>query len=289
MNSEAVGLPGEHVGDERASRGGPDSDRLEGQTDERVRVWGVPFAPLTLTATLKAIFNMIEAGKPSHIITANTHYVMLSEHDRELRLINDKAALIVADGMPLVWGSRLNGSPLPERVAGSDMLPLICEQAAGKGYRLFLLGGAEGVADEAAQRLTARYPGLQFAGTACPPFREWTPEEDAELIGRIRSAKTDILLLSLTMPRADRWIAAHLDALGVPVVFNVGAAVDFAAGRVRRAPRWMQKLGLEWAFRIGLEPRRLFGRYARNAWFIARMLARDVGQATRGRRSPRTP
>src|SRR5262249_46369912 len=100
-----------------------------------------------------------------------------------------------------------------------------------------------------------------------------------ELIARIRSARPDLLIAAFTMPKGERWLAANLAALGVPVVVNVGAAIDFAAGRVRRAPRWMQKTGLEWAFRLGLEPKRLFGRYARNAWFIARMVARDLGRS----------
>jgi N-acetylglucosaminyldiphosphoundecaprenol N-acetyl-beta-D-mannosaminyltransferase len=122
-------------------------------------------------------------------------------------------------------------------------------------------------------------------GTACPPFRDWTPQEEAGLIGRIRAARPDLLLTAFTMPKGERWLAANLEAMGVPVGVNVGAAIDFAAGRVRRAPRWMQRAGLEWAFRLGREPRRLFGRYARNAWFLAGMVARDLGPAA-GRRRP---
>src|SRR5262249_52981935 len=150
--------------------------------------------------------------------------------------------------------------------------------AARKGHRLFLLGGAEGVAEEAARQLGARYPGLQVVGTECPPFRELTGEEESALIARIRAARPDLLIAAYTMPKGERWLGTHLDALGVPVVVNVGAAIDFAAGRVRRAPRWMQRTGLEWAFRLGQEPRRLFARYARNAWFVARMVGRDLGR-----------
>ena len=123
-----------------------------------------------------------------------------------------------------------------------------------------------------------RYPGLQVVGTLCPPFGEWTPEEEQEIIGRIRSSGADILMTAFTMPRGERWLSARRDALGVPVVINVGAALDFAAGRIRRAPRWMQKIGLEWAFRLGLEPRRLFRRYARNGWFLARSAAKALRQ-----------
>jgi N-acetylglucosaminyldiphosphoundecaprenol N-acetyl-beta-D-mannosaminyltransferase len=143
---------------------------------------------------------------------------------------------------------------------------------------VFFLGGADGVAEEAARRLGERYPGLRIAGFESPPFRELTEEEQDALAARIRKAKADILLVAFTMPNGERWLATNLDSLGVPVGVNVGAAIDFAAGRVNRAPVWIQQAGLEWAFRLWLEPRRLFTRYARNAWFCARMVCRDLGK-----------
>ena len=150
---------------------------------------------------------------------------------------------------------------------------------------MFLLGGADGVAEEAAARLGDRYPGLQVVGIEHPPFREPTPEEEAALVERIQAARADILFVAFGQPKGERFIVRYLERLAVPVSVQVGASLDFAAGRVRRAPRWMQKCGLEWAFRLGLEPRRLFGRYARNALFVARMIARDVRQAASFRRS----
>ena len=252
-----------------------------------VWVWGVPLAPLTLAETVAAVSDLIEANQPTYFITANTHYAMLTEENPDLRAINTRAAFILADGAPLVWASRWQGSPLPERVAGSDLIFELSAEAAKRGHRLFLLGGAEGVALEAARRLVVRYPGLQVVGVECPPFRELAAEEEQALTARIRSALPDLLITAFTMPRGERWLAANCDALGVPVTVNVGAAINFAADRVRRAPRWMQKFGLEWAFRLGLEPRRLFGRYARNAWFIARMISRNLGAVTGRRRVPR--
>jgi N-acetylglucosaminyldiphosphoundecaprenol N-acetyl-beta-D-mannosaminyltransferase len=242
--------------------------------DARVWVWGVPFAPLTLEESVAAVSRLIREGRPSFFITANTHYAMLTEQLPDLRAINDRAAFILADGKPLVWASRLLGSPLPERVAGSDLIFHLCEAAAREGFRIFLLGGGEGVAEEAARQLVGRYPGLQVVRTICPPFRELTADEHAALIGEVRAASPDLLIAAFTQPNGERWLSANLEALGVPVVVNFGAAIDFAAGRVRRAPRWMQRTGMEWAFRLWLEPRRLAGRYARNAWFIARMLVR---------------
>jgi N-acetylglucosaminyldiphosphoundecaprenol N-acetyl-beta-D-mannosaminyltransferase len=229
---------------------------------------------MTLAETVAAVGGLIEAGAPNYFITANTHYAMLTKGSPELEAINAGAAFIVADGAPLVWASRRAGSPLPERVAGSDLIFELSAEAARRGYRLFFLGGAKGVAAEAARRLGERYPGLQVVGTECPPFRALSADEEEGLVGRIRAARPDILLVAFGQPKGERWIHRHLESLGVPVSVQVGASLDFAAGRVRRAPRWMQKSGLEWAFRLGLEPRRLFSRYARNAWFIARMIAR---------------
>ena len=238
----------------------------------RVWVWGLPLTPMTRGETVAAVSRLIRGGRPSFFITAPTHYAMLAEQLPDLRAINERAAFIVADGKPLVWASRMLGSPLPERVAGSDLIFHLCEEAAREGYRVFLLGGDDGVAEVAAQRLVGLYPGLRMVGTACPPFRELSEDEHAALIESIRSASPDLLMAAFTMPRGERWLSTNVEALGVPVVANVGAAIDFAAGRVRRAPRWMQRVGLEWAYRLWLEPRRLAGRYARNAWFIARML-----------------
>lgn len=235
-----------------------------------VWVWGVPFAPMTLTEAVAAVSELIRAGRPSFFITAPTHYAMLTEECPDLREINDRAAFIVADGKPLVWASRMQGKPLPERVAGSDLIFHLCEEAAREGSRVFLLGGGEGVAEEAARRLVARYPSLRIVGTECPPFREPTPEEESALLDQIRTAAPDLLFVAFGQPKGERWILEHYERLGVPVSVQVGASLDFAAGRVRRAPRWMQKTGLEWVFRLALEPRRLAGRYARNAWFILR-------------------
>ncbi len=233
--------------------------------------------------TVKAICDLIDLRVPAYIITANTHYAMLTEQDVDLREINEAAALIIADGAPLVWASRWKREPLPERVAGSDLILELSSEAARRGFRLFLLGGAEGVAVEAARRLCGRYPGLRVVGTECPSLQHLNGEEEAALIARIRAAKPDILLVAFGQPKGERWIYRHLDELVVPVSIQVGASLDFAAGMIRRAPRWMQRIGLEWAFRVALEPRRLFWRYARDAWFLVRVFARQLRQPA-GRR-----
>jgi N-acetylglucosaminyldiphosphoundecaprenol N-acetyl-beta-D-mannosaminyltransferase len=243
---------------------------------DRVWILGIPFVRLRMAGTVQAICDLIDRRDPAYIITANLHYAMLTEQHVDLRAINEAAALIIADGAPLVWASRWNGEPLPERVAGSDLIFELSSVAAQRGFRLFLLGGAEGVAVEAAHRLCARYPGLRVVGTECPSLQHLSGEEEAALVARIRAARPDILLVAFGQPKGERWIYRHRDELLVPVSIQVGASLDFAAGMIRRAPRWMQKAGLEWAFRVALEPRRLFWRYAGDAWFLVRVFVRRL-------------
>jgi N-acetylglucosaminyldiphosphoundecaprenol N-acetyl-beta-D-mannosaminyltransferase len=246
-------------------------------------IWGLPLSPLTRSETADEAIRLVEAGEPSFFITANVHYAMLADQDPLLRAINARARFLVADGAPLVWASRWKGTPLPERVAGSDLIYDVCERAAARNYRLYFLGGAEGVAKTVAQKLSQLYPGIEVVGTLSPPHRELTEEEEERLVAEIRAAKPHILLLAYSMPRGEVWIARNHERLGVPLCLQVGATFDFVAGRVRRAPLGWQKLGMEWAYRLWLEPTRLFPRYVRNAWFVLRMLARDLTPGSGGR------
>lgn len=242
---------------------------------EAVWIWGLPLVPWTRPETADRVMALVEANRPCYFITANVHYAMLTADDPRLRALNEGAAFLVADGAPLVWASRWLGTPLPERVAGSDLIHDLAARAAARGLRLFLLGGAPGIAEEAARRLGERYPGLVIAGTAAPPHRPLQAEELTRLLDLIRTARPDLLLVAFGQPKGEFWIAEHLEALGVPVSVQIGATLDFVAGRVRRAPRWLQRVGLEWAYRMWLEPRRLAPRYARNAAFLARRVASD--------------
>jgi N-acetylglucosaminyldiphosphoundecaprenol N-acetyl-beta-D-mannosaminyltransferase len=246
--------------------------------DNRVWVWGLPIAPMTRAEAVEAVAELVEVGQPSFFITANAHYAMLTHEDPGLHAVNAQAAFVLADGAPLVWASRWKRLPLPERVAGSDLIFDLCAWAARDGHSIFLLGGASGVASEAAEALSRRFPGLRIVGTEAPPFRELTAEEHAALLERIRAARPDLLFVAFGQPKGESWIAHHLQALGVPVCVQVGASLDFVAGRVSRAPRRLQRLGLEWAYRMWLEPTRLAPRYARNARFLLGMIARDLVQ-----------
>ncbi|MBO0698083.1 MAG: WecB/TagA/CpsF family glycosyltransferase [Zavarzinella sp.] len=236
--------------------------------EEPVRVWGLPLAPITFDQTLDRIDKLVAGRRPSFFITANLNYAMLADADERLKRLNERAAFLVADGMPLVWWSRLGPRPLPERVAGSDLIYGLCERAARNGYGVYLLGAGPGVAEEAAAVLTKRYPGLRVVGIECPPFRPLTAAEEEEQTARVRAARPDILIAAFGQPKGELWLAEHMDRLGVPVGVQLGATLDFVAGRVRRSPRWMQKTGLEWVYRMAQEPRRLAGRYFGNILFV---------------------
>ena len=258
------------------------SDQPPNSFDEPpVWVWGVPLAPYTSAQALARIDELITRRVPSYFITANLHYARLTEQQARLREVNDRAAFVLADGMPLVWASRRQARSLPERVAGSDLLFWICERAARKGWRVFLLGAGPGIAAQAAENLCRRYPGLQIAGTESPPFRTWTAQEKADLFHRIRESKADLLFVAFGQPKGEIWVADHFQELGVPLAVQVGASLDFAAGRVRRAPRWIQRTGLEWIYRIAQEPRRLFLRYMEDIVFLLRMLFGSAGRKLR--------
>lgn len=245
---------------------------------DAIPVWGVPFTALTRAQAVDAVMALIEAGRPSFFITANVHYAMLTEQHERLRQVNARAAFVLADGAPIVWASRRSRRPLPERVAGSDLIYDLCERAARDDRRVFLLGGGEGVAEAAAARLVQLFPGLQIAGTACPPHRELTAEEHDLLIERVTRAKPDLLFVAYGQPKGEFWIDSNLDRLAVPVCVQVGASLDFVAGKVRRAPKWVQKVGMEWAYRISTDPKRLAPRYAQNFAFLARKI---IGGAIR--------
>lgn len=248
-------------------------------------IWGVPFHALSYRQAIDMVDRLIAGGRPSYFITANLNYVMISERNKALADVNRRAAFIVADGITLVWASRWKRCPLPERVTGADLIFGLCELAALRGYRVFLLGGGPSVAETAARKLAARYPGLCIAGVESPPFRPLDIAETEALKNRIRQARPDLLLVSFGQPKGEFWIAEHLDSLAVPVAVQIGAAIDFAAERVRRAPRWVQNIHMETPFRILQEPRRLTPRYLHNARFLARMIMTDLWKALHRRRT----
>ncbi len=256
----------------------------QGQDDlERVVIWGLPLARLDFPGALDRVDRLIERAEPAFFITANLHYAMLTDRDPRLAAVNRAADFIVADGMPLVWYSRLGPRPLPERVTGADLIDSLCRRAAERGYRVFLLGGAPGVAQEAARELCRRYLALRIVGVEAPDLASLSPRRHAALVDRIRRAKADLLFVAFGQPKGELWLAENYQALGVPACVQVGASFDFVAGRVRRAPCRLRRIGLEWAYRLACEPRRLGPRYCHNALFLLKAVLRDLGQWLRRR------
>lgn len=239
---------------------------------------GIPIDNLSMDETLEKVEEFVEigriTGKHHQVATVNTDFLVKSLEDSNLRDLLQNADLCTPDGMPLVWGSKLLGVPLKERVAGSDMVPMIAERAACKGMTLYFMGAAPGVADEAKAILEARYKGLQVIGTSCP---FWKPGEqfDQAVLDEIKAVRPDILLVALGNPKQELWIKTYGAEVGVPVQIGIGASLDFIVGRTKRAPHWMQKTGLEWLARLAQEPRRLWKRYAIDAVRFAPSLLRQ--------------
>lgn len=204
----------------------------------------------------------IQSKKPHYVVTANLNYLALSLKDPEFRDIILTADRITADGMPVIWASKLLGCPLKERVTGSDMGPELAKLAAEKGYSIFLLGGEPEVAKNAVKNLTQKYPKLRIAGYYSPPFNPLLEMNEEEIFRIIKDAKPDILLVSLAGGKTEKWIRMNYVRLNIPFAIGVGATIDFIAGKVSRAPKWMQRHGLEWLYRLVNEPKRLFKRYA---------------------------
>jgi exopolysaccharide biosynthesis WecB/TagA/CpsF family protein/anti-anti-sigma factor len=236
---------------------------------------GVPFQDVTMDETLATIDEMVQLRVPRYIATANLDFAAQASRDVELQQILLDAHLVLCDGTPLIWASRWLQAPLRERVAGSDLTPRLVENAAHRGYRLFFLGSDAAVLQEAKTRLEARYPGVQICGLYAPPYASLLDLDNVEIASLVRAARPDILLVALGAPKQEKWIYMHYRNLGVPCSIGVGASLDFIAGKVTRAPRWTHGLGLEWAYRLWQEPRRLFGRYLFDATFLVRALYRQ--------------
>lgn len=225
---------------------------------------------LTMDETLDRIEQLISLNKNAYVVTPNVDHIVQLEHGGVLCEVYQDADLILTDGKPLIWISELYGTPIKEKISGSDLFPLLCQRAAQKGYKMFFLGAAEGVAAKAAENLMAKYPGLQVVGTYSPPFGfEENADELAKIYDMIKSAQPHILVVGLGCPKQEKFIYNHREALGVPLSLGLGASLDFEAGNIKRAPKWMSDHGLEWLYRAVSEPKRLAKRYFVDAIEIA--------------------
>jgi N-acetylglucosaminyldiphosphoundecaprenol N-acetyl-beta-D-mannosaminyltransferase len=229
-----------------------------------VNILGVGVSVLNISKTLAYIQHQIDCRGSSYICCTNTHLICEAQSNPSLRRALNRAGLVTPDGMPLVWLSRLRGHPEVERVYGPDLLLAACERSLQTGWRHYFYGAEPGVAEMLANRLCERYPGLVVAGFSTPPFRVLSAEEDAAEVELINAAQPDILWVGLGAPKQELWMASHLGRITASVMVGVGAAFDFHAGIKKQAPRWMQRSGLEWLFRLFSEPKRLAKRYLVN-------------------------
>ena len=234
---------------------------------------------LSMQLALDQLIALAHEPRVSYVVTPNSDHLVMLESNAAFREVYAAADLTLADGMPLIWASRLLGKSLIERVTGAELLPNLCERAARTKLPVFLLGAGPGVAEEAKTRLESRYSGLSIVGCYAPPFGfERNAAENARIIAMIRSSGAAIIFVGLGAPKQEIWIHAHRQQFAQGLFLGVGAAIDFCAGHIKRAPLWMQNLGIEWVYRLVQEPRRLAKRYAKDTfvvWIILRQWFRD--------------
>lgn len=228
----------------------------------RMKFMNTEIDNLTMSETLEVIDRLIKEDKNAYVVTPNVDHIVQLEFNKELQAVYKNANLILTDGKPLIWISKLYKTPIKEKNSGSDLFPLLCEMAAQKGYRMYFLGAAEGVAAKAAENLTKRFPELQVVGTYSPPFGFDNDKAELDKItSMIKEADPHILIVGLGCPKQEKFILRYKDVLGVPISLGLGASLDFEAGNIKRAPKWMCNYGLEWLYRLFKEPKRMFKRY----------------------------
>jgi N-acetylglucosaminyldiphosphoundecaprenol N-acetyl-beta-D-mannosaminyltransferase len=242
-----------------------------------VSLFGISIHAVRMPQAVETVLAWIRQSdeRCRYVVTPNVDHVVQLDRCPSFRAAYTDASLVLADGWPIVAASRWLGRPLPERVAGSDLVPALF--SAGQPLRVFLLGAAPGVADRAAQRTAQRWPHIRIVGTHSPPKGfENRPDENSRIVELMDQVQPELLLIGLGAPKQELWVHRHHERLAVPVALCVGATIDFLAGARRRAPLWIQRLRCEWLFRMASEPRRLAGRYARDAWVYPQLVWREA-------------
>lgn len=258
-------------------------------TIENVGILGVRVDRVTMTDALKLIEEFISDDKKHQICVPNVWTTVLAQKDAAFRNIYRSSSLSVPDGLPLVWVSRLYGKPIRERVTGTDLFLQCAGIAAQKGYTFFFLGSTENTLGAMTAKLEQQYPALNIAGSYSPPFSEEFHEgENDKIIEIVNRAKPDMLWVGLTAPKQEKWIHKNLERLDVQIAIGIGAAFDFLSGRVRRAPLWMQKIGLEWFDRVLQEPKRLWKRYLYGNSLFVWLVIREFFRIKVVKKNPKT-
>lgn len=252
---------------------------------EVLHVGRLPVDPVTQSGALDVIDTLVQSRNGGYVLTPNVDHVVLAEQSPALCEAYDAASLSLADGMPIVWASRLLGRRLPEKVSGSDLVLPLMARAEARGWSVYLLGGGPGVGRRAAAVLEERFPALRIVGVAAPMVSGAIRSSANDAVARrVRDANPDIVLVALGCPKQELWMHAYARTLMPSVALGIGASLDFIAGTVRRAPRWMSRAGLEWLWRLLREPRRLWRRYLVRDPSFVRVLFRQL--RARRRRAP---
>jgi len=252
-------------------------------------ILGVTFDLLSDEQAFQRIESWRRRGERQYVTFSNPHSVMMSRRDEGLSRAFRQAGMTLPDGTGIVMAANLLGYPNHGRITGPSFMPACCDWGRRYGYRHYFCGGGEGVAESLAARLVSRYPGLEVAGTCSPPFRELSPDEDEALVARINAAGPDIVWVGLGAPKQERWMADHVGRIQAPAMIGVGAAFDFHAGRARRAPRWVRRSGIEWAYRLACEPRRMWRRNLDSPLFLLAVAVQWIRRLRRGRSTPASP
>jgi len=245
---------------------------------DRVNILGVGVSAVNIKTTIDTIDNWLSQEESNYICVTGVHGIIESQRDERLREIHNNAGLVVPDGMPLVWLSRIKGYSDVARVYGPDLMLAFCNHSLAKGYRHFLYGGNIGVPEILAEKLKQRFPGLGIVGMYSPPFQEMKKDDDDKIVDLINASHADIVWIGLSTPKQERWMHEHRLKFPGSILIGVGAAFDFHAGLKKQAPKWMQRSGFEWFYRLMTEPRRLWRRYmVNNPLFIFLIIAQALG------------
>ncbi|MHB1699756.1 MAG: WecB/TagA/CpsF family glycosyltransferase [Acidobacteriaceae bacterium] len=263
---------------------------MEDDMHDTVALFGLPIANQTMDETVSRIEGWIDSGETCQIATANLDFVRNAMLDKQLHQVICECSLVLPDGAPLIWASRLIGKPLRERVTGVDLVPRLAELSARRGFSIYFLGSDERNSKRAQEALQRAYPGLRIAGWHSPEVLPLGEMDNEDILGRIRQAAPDILLVAFGNPKQELWIHANRACLDGMVAIGIGGSLEIIAGSVKRAPQWAQSMSLEWIFRMGQEPLRLFPRYCKDALALARLLPVSVAvssfQPGKGKREP---
>jgi N-acetylglucosaminyldiphosphoundecaprenol N-acetyl-beta-D-mannosaminyltransferase len=255
-----------------------DATTIAAPAAPRVNILGVGVVPTNVASTVATLESWRGSDRCRYVCFVTVHGVVTAQRDGAVRDALNRSALSTGDGMPLVWWYRRAGFAQAERVCGPDLMEALCARSAREGHRHYFYGGSEAVLRRLVARLQERHPGLRVAGYRSPPYRVLTPEEDANDIAAINAARPDFVWVGLGMPKQEKWMALHVGKIRAAALLGVGAAFDFHAGTLARAPVWMQRSGTEWLFRLAREPRRLARRYVMdNSVFVLRAAQQWLG------------